>query len=93
MKVYPVKRVKRTNLLKRKLVTVDDLFTLDDVNDILEKVNKSKSHYSDIIVIVIDKDTEEYSWLLTNNTLESTAVWLLENTKNDLLNRNYDEDN
>lgn len=42
----------------RKVKTVDDLFTQDDVNTVIEEVNKDKSKYTEIIVIGLDEKNE-----------------------------------
>ncbi len=82
---------KRTNripnavkLPKRKLVTVNDLFARDDVNDFLATVDKQKAEITDCVLIYLDKD-RNYHFVITENTLVSTAVWLLESTKHGLM--------
>ena len=70
---------------KRKPLTINDLLTRDDVNGILENLNKVKPNITAAIVIYMDKD-ERYHRQITDGTLISTAVWMLESTKLDLLN-------
>jgi hypothetical protein len=71
---------------KRKVVTINDLLTRDDLNGILKDLDKVKPYIKDCIVIYIDKRDDKYYWQITDNTLASMAVWLLESTKNNLLN-------
>ena len=76
-------------LPKRKLVTLNDLFARDDVNDLLATVDKHKADITDCVIIYLDKN-RTYHWAVTKDTLESTAVWLLESTKHDLLHSDDD---
>ncbi len=69
----------------RKLTTINDVLARDDVNDILEKVNRSKADICDLIVITMPKDGG-YSLWITEETLESKVVYMLEAVKNDILN-------
>jgi hypothetical protein len=76
---------------KHAITTVNDILTRDDVNGILEHLDRVKPHITDLIVIAIDRRDKVYHWLTTENTLESTAVWMLESTKLDMLNSEDDE--
>ncbi len=67
-----------------RITTVNDLLTRDKVNDILNDLNKVKTGIRDLIVIYTDKDTK-YHCLSTDDTLCSTATWLLESVKHDLM--------
>lgn len=67
-----------------QIKTVSDLFARDDVNDFLATVDKHKADITDCIIVYLDKE-RNYHWAITDNTLESTAVWLLESTKHDLM--------
>ena len=70
--------------------TVDDLLARDDVNGILADLAKLKPDIKSLIMIYLDhKDV--YHWNITDNTLESTATWMLESTKLDLLSREQEE--
>ncbi len=82
-KKYGVPRL--TKLHSRTRVTINDLLTSDDVNGILADLDKVKPHIKAAIVIYIDKRDDKYHWGITDDTLVSTAVWMLESTKMDLL--------
>lgn len=75
----------------RRAVTVNDLLARDDVNGILADLDKVKPNVQDLIVIYVDAESR-YHWQITNSTLVSTATWMLESTKLDLLNTNSEED-
>lgn len=68
-----------------KVKTIEDLFTRADINGILNNLDKEKPDITDLIVICVDKKDEMYFWI-TNKTKVSTATWMLESTKLDLLN-------
>jgi hypothetical protein len=85
----PPKKLSKTT---RKITTINDVLARDDVNDILEKVNRSKADICDLIVITMPKDGGYRLWI-TNETLESKAVYMLEAVKMDILNGNLEEDN
>lgn len=69
---------------RRKVVTVSDILARDDVNDILQTIDKNKSDIKDLIVIAMPKD-KPYYFYTTRETLSSTAVWLLECVKADII--------
>ncbi len=75
-------KTKRT----KRLTTIEDVLTRDDVNGILADLYKVKPNISDLIVIYMDSKDERYHFITTDNTLVSTATWLLESVKLDLLN-------
>jgi hypothetical protein len=75
----------------RKLTTINDVLARDDVNDILEKVNRSKADICDLIVITMPKDGGYRLWI-TDETPDSKAVYMLEAVKVDILNGNLEND-
>lgn len=77
---------------KRAITTVNDLLTRDDVNGILAQLEGLKPHITDLIIIGMDRRDNRYHWMITENTLVSTATWMLESTKLDLLNSEDDEE-
>lgn len=90
-----------TNLIKlphnvktkrKRITTVDDLLTRDNVNEVFNDLNEVKPHIKDAIVIFIDRRDNQRYYSTTKDTMLSTAVWLLEATKNDLLNDEDGED-
>jgi hypothetical protein len=66
-----------------KHVFPEDLFTQDDVNRILEDLQKIKPSMKSLIVLWQDEDNTY--WEITKDTNVSTAVWMLETAKFDLL--------
>jgi hypothetical protein len=76
----------------RRAVTVNDLLARDDVNGILADLDKEKPNIQDLVVVYIDRRDNRYYAKWTEATLVSTAVWMLESTKLDLLNANCEED-
>lgn len=69
----------------RRITTVEDLLARDDVNGILNNLNEVKPNISDLIVIYMDKRDKQRYFLTTEGTLVSTATWLLETTKYDII--------
>lgn len=76
---------------KKSVCTINDVLTTDDINGILADLEKTKPEIQDLIVIYLDKKTQKYVWQITDNTLSSTAVWMLESTKLDILNADAGE--
>jgi hypothetical protein len=74
----------------RRKVTINDLLVKDDINGILSDLDKSKPDIKDLIVIQLPRDGGYRMWI-TEDTLESTAVWLLECVKNDIINDKYED--
>jgi hypothetical protein len=56
------------------------------VNGILADLEKVKPDISDLVVIYLNRSDKRYHAQFTDSTLESTAVWMLENVKLDILN-------
>ena len=79
---------KRTRLTK--VNTVDDLLTRDDINGMLADLNNLKKDIDDLIIIYTDKG-RNYWFQITEGTLISTAIWMLESTKVDLLHDDFEE--
>ena len=75
-----------------KVKTINDLLTRDDINGMLAELDKEKPNISDLIVIYLDKDTKQYHFQITEDTLNAIAVWMLENTKLDMLNDELEEE-
>jgi hypothetical protein len=69
--------------LKRK-TTVSDILTQDDVLSVLEDLANNKERIKDLIVIYTDSKGT-YHWNVTGGTLSSTAIWMLEGVKLDVL--------
>lgn len=76
--------IKSTTKKRRRVVTINDLLARDDVNDILQEIDKNKADIQDMIVIAMPKD-KPYYFYTTRETLSSTAVWLLECVKADII--------
>jgi hypothetical protein len=74
-----------------KVKTVNDLLTRDDINGILADLDEAKPDISDLIVIYMDKDKNR-CFLITEDTLNSTATWLLETTKLDVIMEDTEEE-
>ncbi len=70
----------------RRITTIEDLLTRDDINGILVALDKVKPHISDMIVIYFDKERNILDYIVTDETLVSKSVWMLEATKLDILN-------
>jgi hypothetical protein len=69
--------------LKRRVVTVSDILARDDVNEILQYLDKNKANLTGLIVIATDRDgTNHY-----RNTEQSVAsvVYTLEVAKLDYI--------
>lgn len=67
-----------------KVKTINDLLTRDDINGMLADLDEAKPDISDLIVIYMDKDKSR-CFLITEDTPVSTATWLLETTKLDVI--------
>ncbi len=65
---------------KRRIVTVNDLFTREDINGMLSRLEKEKANIKDLLIIWEDKDGNHH-WDLSEDTMQSVAVWMLERTK------------
>jgi hypothetical protein len=87
-KVEQKKRISKTSLKSCK--TIDDLFTVDDINQMLEDLNSDKADITDCIIIY-KRRNGSINWEISDETLTSTAVWLLESTKNDVLNEDCED--
>lgn len=72
---------------------MNDLLAHDDVNDILDRLDKLKPNISDMIVIYVDKRDNLYRWECTDNTMASLGVFLLEMVKHDILHAGDDAGN
>jgi len=74
-----------------KVKTINDLLTRDDINGILADLDEAKPDISDLIVIYMDKDKNR-CFQITEDTLVSTATWMLESTKLDMINEDLEEE-
>lgn len=68
-----------------KIKTINDLLTRDDINRILQNLDKRKPDITDMIVIYYNKDTDTYGWQITADTKNFFAVGLLTAIIQDLL--------
>lgn len=68
-----------------KVNTINDLFARADINSIINELDKEKPNMSDLIVIWLDKNDKTFYFSITEDTFTSTAVWMLEGTKLDVL--------
>ena len=75
-----------------KVKTINDLLTRDDINGMLADLDKEKPNISDLIVIYLNKDTKKYNFQITEDTLNTTAVWLLQQANQDVLNDDTEEE-
>lgn len=75
----------KTRKSKKAITTVNDLFSRDDVNDLLERLNKAKPYITDALMVYIDKRDNLIHWQTTENTFESLAVYMIERAKKALL--------
>lgn len=69
---------------KKHLVTVNDLLTRDDVNGMLQDLQKKKVGIKNLIIIYTDDNSANH-WEITSDTTSSLAVWMLESTKMDVM--------
>ena len=83
-------RVSTSTRLPRRVTTVDDVLARDDVSQILDETNKAKPNIKAMIVIYMDKNDCPH-WTMTDDTLVSTGVFMLEGMKLDLMNGNIEE--
>jgi 3-methyladenine DNA glycosylase AlkC len=83
----PLKRSTR-----KRITTLNDIFTRDDVNGILNDLDKVKPNINDLVVIYVDAKNHKCDWLITDGTLVSTAIWMLESVKLDLLYADDEEE-
>ncbi len=72
--------------------TLNDLMARDDVNGILQDLDIAKPNITDLVVVYIDRRDKKYRWQATEDTLTSTAVWLLECAKQDFINIGNEDD-
>ena len=79
----PVGATKRKR--SRRVTTIEDILARDDVNGILQELDKEKPHISDMLVIWLDKREGQFYYQMTDGTKVSTATWLLEATKFDVI--------
>ncbi len=83
---------KTTAQLLKGIKTVNDILARDNVNGILNALDKAKPHIQDLIVIYIDRRNNRKYWNGTDDTTKPIATWMLETTKLELLNDDSEED-
>jgi hypothetical protein len=71
-------------------ITVEDLLARNEINIILDDLDKKKPEIKDMLVIYTDKAGNR-SFILTEDTLISTATWMCEATKYDIMLENTDD--
>jgi len=74
---------------QESIVTIDSLLTEDDVIRIIENLNKEKTHIKHLVIIHVDDDGS-INWDCTN-TEESKLVWMLETSKQHLMQDDEEE--
>ena len=85
------KRTRRVSTkLPRRVTTVDDVLARDDVTQILKETSEAKSDIAAMIVVYLDRDDVPH-WTMTDDTLISRGVWMLERVKLDLMNGEFEE--
>ena len=84
-------RITKSAKIPKRVMTVNDILARDDVNGILADLDKLKPDIKTLIAIYLDNKDNEYHWRITDGTWVSTATWMLESTKLDLLNSEDDE--
>ena len=67
---------------KRKLVTVDDILTKDEVNEIMESAFKVRKEIKDMVFVWIDRDGNTHTAYFG---VKSSILWGLEQAKLELL--------
>ncbi len=87
-----VNKSKSVRKRRATFTTVSDVLASDDVNQILADVVSNKANIKDLIVISTDMETGKFTWQVTDETLISQIVWLLEKMKADIINENFEED-
>ncbi len=75
--------------LPKRITTINDLLASDEINTILSALDKEKPNIVDLIVIITNKEGD-YSWTITKHSKTSTATWMLESTKLDILSDDSD---
>lgn len=61
--------------------TLNDLMARDGVNGILRDLDENKPHIGDMVVIYLDKRTNNFVCQITDGTPFSTANWMLDSIK------------
>lgn len=84
-------RVKTSSKIT-KVKTVADMLTRDDINQMMRDLEKEKPNISDLIIVYMEKETNNFYFQVTKDTLASTAVYMLECTKLDIINEDFDEE-
>ena len=74
----------------RKAKTVDDLLSGEYVNNLLANIEKAKPNIRHCLVVYIDQQGQ-LCWHITDDTLTSQAVWMIESAKLDLLSADSED--
>lgn len=79
-----------TKLPKKKKVTVNDLFTIDSINRLLETITKIRGSLDSVVIIFSRKNSDLIEWQSTPMevaelvcTLESVKISLLTTPENE----------
>ena len=83
-------QLKSQRLKAKRVTTVTDLLTRDDVNGILAELNQRKDKINHLIVLWADREGKQHG-LFTDDTLASKAVYMLESSKFDLMTGDCEE--
>lgn len=75
---------------KRKRMSLEDILASDEINGMLQELEKAKPNITDLIIIYVDNNGD-YQYMITDGTLESQVTWALECTKLDILNHEGEE--
>lgn len=74
-----------------KVKTVNDILARADINSMINELDKEKPNMSDLIVIWLNKNDHQFYFQITEDTLVSTATWLLEATKYNVITEDTEE--
>jgi len=69
---------------QQPVTTVADLFASDDVKGIIKDLRGRQADIKELLICWVDRDSSVH-WEVTSDTLESTAVWMLEYTKKQIM--------
>ena len=86
-----MKRNKTTKISRHKVITVNDLLSRDNVNELINEFIKVKSGATDAIIIYLDKD-ENWDYMATQDTRTSKILLMLEHAKFDFMSPTIGED-
>jgi len=70
---------------RKRVTTINDILSRDEITGMVADLQAQKPDIKDLVIIYTD-GASVYHWSISEDTLMSTAIWMLESTKNDLLN-------